>query len=63
VDEHELDKRPGWPDEQSPSRLHQKPNWLAFALLIALVVVILVLLLVLLGPQIRPIYNQGLGNL
>jgi hypothetical protein len=41
----------------------KKPGWLEWAIIIVLVVVVVIACLVLLGPQIRPIYNRGLGNL
>jgi hypothetical protein len=52
VDEHRPVKRPGWPEEQPPGRLHQEPDWLEWALIIAIVVAAVILGIILIGPQI-----------
>jgi hypothetical protein len=46
VDEHELDKRPGWPEEQPPG---WPPDWLVWDVVIAIIIVVVIAALYLLG--------------
>ena len=61
--EHKPVKRPGWPEEQPPGRLHQEPDWLVYAVIIALIVAIFIAALALLGPQTTGLFNQVNNNL